>query len=148
MTWQWNGRDLTEDDAEKYYGFVYCIHNLKEKKRYIGKKFFTKAGYRQVKGKRKKTRKPSDWPTYWGSNDKLIADVKRLGEENFIREVLHLCVNRSDCAYLELKEQMIAKVLERDDYYNDWLMVKVSKKNLRFLSETEQSYLSNEDEKN
>ena len=47
MTWQWNGRDLTEDDAEKYYGFVYCIHNLKEKKRYIGKKFFTKAGYRQ-----------------------------------------------------------------------------------------------------
>ena len=148
MTWQYNGRDLTEDDAEKYYGFVYCIHNLKEKKRYIGKKFFTKAGYRQVKGKRKKTRKPSDWPTYWGSNDKLIADVERLGEENFVREVLHLCVNRSDCAYLELKEQMIAKVLERDDYYNDWLMVKVSKKNLRFLSETEQSYLSDKDEKN
>ena len=147
MTWQYNGRDLTEDDAEKYYGFVYCIHNLKEKKRYIGKKFFTKAGYRQVKGKRKKTRKPSDWPTYWGSNDKLIADVERLGEENFLREVLHLCVNRSDCAYLELKEQMIAKVLERDDYYNDWLMVKVSKKNLRFLSETEQSYLSNKDQK-
>ena len=147
MTWQYNWRDLTEDDAEKYYGFVYCIHNLKEKKRYIGKKFFTKAGYRQVKGKRKKTRKPSDWPTYWGSNDKLIADVKRLGEENFVREVLHLCVNRSDCAYLELKEQMIAKVLERDDYYNDWLMVKVSKKNLRFLSETEQSYLSNKDQK-
>lgn len=147
MTWQYNGRDLTEDDAEKYYGFVYCIHNLKENKRYIGKKFFTKAGYRQVKGKRKKTRKPSDWPTYWGSNDKLIADVERLGEENFVREVLHLCVNRSDCAYLELKEQMIAKVLERDDYYNDWLMVKVSKKNLRFLSETEQSYLSNKDQK-
>ena len=147
MTWQYNGRDLTEDDAEKYYGFVYCIHNLKENKRYIGKKFFTKAGYRQVKGKRKKTRKPSDWPTYWGSNDKLIADVERLGEENFLREVLHLCVNRSDCAYLELKEQMIAKVLERDDYYNDWLMVKVSKKNLRFLSETEQSYLSNKDQK-
>ena len=147
MTWQYNGRDLTEDDAEKYYGFVYCIHNLKENKRYIGKKFFTKAGYRQVKGKRKKTRKPSDWPTYWGSNDKLIADVERLGEENFVREVLHLCVNRSDCAYLELKEQMIAKVLERDDYYNDWLMVKVSKKNLRFLSETEQSYLSNKEQK-
>ena len=147
MSWMWNGDVLTEEIAEKYYGFVYCIHNIKEKKRYIGKKFFTKAGYRQVKGKRKKTRKPSDWPTYWGSNDKPIADVKRLGEENFIREVLHLCVNRSDCAYLELKEQMIAKVLERDDYYNDWLMVKVSKKNLRFLSETEQSYLSNEDKK-
>lgn len=147
MTWQYNGRDLTEDDAEKYYGFVYCIHNLKEKKRYIGKKFFTKAGYRQVKGKRKKTRKPSDWPTYWGSNDKLIADVERLGEENFVREVLHLCVNRSDCAYLELKEQMIAKVLERDDYYNDWLMVKVSKKNLRFLSESGHQYVSDKNKK-
>lgn len=147
MTWQWNGRDLTEDDAEKYYGFVYCIHNLKENKRYIGKKFFTKAGYRQVKGKRKKTRKPSDWPTYWGSNDKLIADVKRLGEENFIREVLHLCVNRSDCAYLELKEQMINKALEREDFYNDWIMCKISKKNLRFLSESGHQYVSDKDQK-
>ncbi len=147
MTWQWNGRDLTEDDAEKYYGFVYCIHNLKEKKRYIGKKFFTKAGYRQVKGKRKKTRKPSDWPTYWGSNDKLIEDVKRLGEENFIREVLHLCVNRSDCAYLELKEQMMAKALEREDFYNDWIMCKISKKNLRFLSESGHQYVSDKDKK-
>jgi len=147
MTWQWNGRDLTEDDAEKYYGFVYCIHNLKEKKRYIGKKFFTKAGYRQVKGKRKKTRKPSDWPTYWGSNDKLIEDVKRLGEENFIREVLHLCVNRSDCAYLELKEQMMAKALEREDFYNDWIMCKISKKNLRFLSESGHQYVSDKDQK-
>ena len=57
MSWTWNGGPLLEEVAEKYYGFVYCIHNLKENKRYIGKKFFTKAGYRQVKGKRKKIRK-------------------------------------------------------------------------------------------
>ena len=40
MTWQWNGRDLTEDDAEKYYGFVYCITNRGTAQKYIGKKFF------------------------------------------------------------------------------------------------------------
>ena len=142
MSWMWNGGPLSEEVAEKYYGFVYCIHNLKEKKRYIGKKFFTKAGYRQVKGKRKKVRKPSDWEKYWGSNNTLINDVKKHGEDKFIREILYICSNRSDCAYLELKEQIDRRVLEREDYYNDWIMVKVTGKNLRFLSEQQQSYIS------
>ena len=42
----------------------------------------------------------------------------------------------------ELKEQIDRRVLEREDYYNDWIMVKVTGKNLRFLSEQQQSYIS------
>tara|TARA_R100000234_G_C4855362_1_gene116932 strand:- start:54 stop:491 length:438 start_codon:yes stop_codon:yes gene_type:complete len=142
MSWRFNGHEFTQRDVGSSFGFVYCIHNLVDKKRYIGKKFFTVAGRKQVKGKKKKIRKPSDWETYWGSNNTLINDVKKHGEDKFIREILYICSNRSDCAYLELKEQIDRRVLERDDYYNDWIMVKVTGKNLRFLSEQQQSYIS------
>ena len=99
-------------------------------------------------GKKKKIRKPSDWEKYWGSNNTLIDDVKKHGEDKFIREILYICSNRSDCAYLELKEQIDRRVLERGDYYNDWIMVKVTGKNLRFLSEQQQSYISSKNKKN
>ena len=145
MSWRFNGHEFTQRDVGSSFGFVYCIHNLVDKKRYIGKKFFTKAGYKQVKGKRKKVRKPSDWEKYWGSNNTLINDVKKHGEDKFIREILYICSNRSDCAYLELKEQIDRRVLEREDYYNDWIMVKVTGKNLRFLTESGHQYVSNND---
>ena len=147
MNWTYNGKEFTQGDVGSSFGFVYCIHNLVDKKRYIGKKFFTVAGRKQVKGKKKKIRKPSDWETYWGSNNTLIDDVKKHGEDKFIREILYICSNRSDCAYLELKEQIDRRVLERGDYYNDWIMVKVTGKNLRFLSEQQQSYISQKNKK-
>ena len=77
MNWTYNGKEFTQGDVGSSFGFVYCIHNLVDKKRYIGKKFFTVAGRKQVKGKKKKIRKPSDWETYWGSNNTLIDDVKK-----------------------------------------------------------------------
>ena len=30
MTWQWNGRDLTEDDAEKYYD-LFIVYTISKK---------------------------------------------------------------------------------------------------------------------
>ena len=131
MTWHYKGQEFKEEDIGDAYGYVYCITNLTNNKKYIGKKFFSKAGYKQVKGKRKKIRKPSDWLTYWGSNKYLCEDVKNLGENNFQREILHLCKTRSECAYLELKEQMVNCVLESEDFYNDWIMVKIRKSNLK-----------------
>jgi hypothetical protein len=68
MTWLYQGREFTEEDIGDAYGYVYRITNSTTNRKYIGKKFFSKAGYKQVKGKRKKIRKPSDWLTYWGSN--------------------------------------------------------------------------------
>lgn len=147
MSWRFNGHEFTQRDVGSSFGFVYCIHNLVDKKRYIGKKFFTVAGRKQVKGKKKKIRKPSDWETYWGSNNTLINDVKKHGEDKFIREILYICSNRSDCAYLELKEQIDRRVLEREDYYNDYIYVRVAGRNIRFLSESGHQYVSNKDEK-
>ena len=130
--WTYKGQEFCEKHIGSTYGYVYCITNLQNGKQYIGKKFFSKAGYKTVKGKRKKIRKPSDWLTYWGSNKTLLEDIQKLGEQHFRREILHLCTTRSDCAYLELREQIDRRVLESDGFYNDWIMVKVRKDHLKF----------------
>lgn len=134
MTWYYNNNEFTEDMIGESYGYVYLITNLIDNRKYIGKKFFSKAGYKTVKGKRKKIRKPSDWLEYYGSNKSLLEDVAKHGENNFKREILHLCKTRSDCAYLELKEQIDNRVLESSDWYNDWIMVKVRKNHLKLFS--------------
>jgi hypothetical protein len=129
--WTYNGKEFTEDDIGESYGYVYLIKNLANNKQYIGKKLFSKAGYKTVKGKRKKVRKPSDWLTYWGSNKQLNEDVKSLGEHNFSREILYLCKSRSECSYLELREQIDRRVLESDQFYNDWIQVRVTKAHIK-----------------
>jgi hypothetical protein len=83
------------------FGFVYMIENTVTGRKYIGRKYFTQAGTKQVNGKRKKIRKPSDWQTYYGSNETLKEDVSILGEDKFVRTILHICKNISECSYLE-----------------------------------------------
>jgi hypothetical protein len=58
MTWIYEKEPLTEI-PEGAIGFVYLITNQANGMKYIGKKFLTKAGYKQVKGKRRKIRKVS-----------------------------------------------------------------------------------------
>ena len=56
MSWLYQGRVFTEEDIGDNYGFVYILENNLTNRKYIGKKFFTKAGSKTVKGKRKKVR--------------------------------------------------------------------------------------------
>jgi hypothetical protein len=131
LNWQYNGKDFTEDLIGDNYGFVYQIKNLTNGKKYIGKKFFYSAKTKQVKGKKKKYKVPSDWQTYYGSSDTLKQDVLQLGHDNFFREILHLCRSKGECGYLEAKEQFVRGVMESEDYYNSWIMVRVRKSHLK-----------------
>ena len=115
------------EDAEGYFGFVYLITHIPTGRKYIGKKFFTKAATRQVKGKRKKIRKSSDWEVYWGSNKKLQEEVKTNGEEQYTREILHLCKTRSECSYWETWEIFNRHALMNESYYNEWVSCKIRK---------------------
>lgn len=124
--------EFKEEDIGDHWGFVYLITHITSGKKYIGKKFFTKSKTRQVKGKKKKSRVSSDWQTYWGSNLPLQEDVKRNGEEQYTREILYLCKTKSECSYLELREQIDRRVLESNSYYNSWISAKITKKNLKF----------------
>jgi hypothetical protein len=113
--------------------FVYLITNKTNGMMYVGKKLakfkVTKAPLKGKKNKRRST-KESDWREYWGSSDRLNADVEQLGPENFTREILHFCPSRGIASYLEAKEQFERKVLETDDYYNGIINVRIGGSNI------------------
>lgn len=139
--WTYNGQEIDElpRDCE---GFVYLITNLTNNKKYIGKKLAKfKTSKPPLKGRKNRRRgtKESDWRLYWGSSDRLQADVEALGEEKFTREILHFCPSRGVLSYLEAKEQFDRRVLETDEYYNGIINVRVGSS--RQLTETlEQIY--------
>lgn len=129
MQWTYKG-NVVEEIPQGYVGFVYIITNLTNNKKYIGKKLAQfKKSRPPLKGKknRRKYTVESDWRDYWGSSDNLKADVEALGENQFSREILHWCVNRSELSYIEAQEQFDRRVLESDDYYNGIINVRVGK---------------------
>ena len=133
MTWYYSGQEITElpDDI---VGFVYLITNITTGKMYVGKKLakFAKTTYKVVKlkngtKKRKKIRSKinSDWQQYYGSSPNLTEDINQQGTDNFKREILYYCKSKSECSYIEAREQFSRRVLESDDYYNGHIQVRV-----------------------
>lgn len=131
MTWYYESNPIDEIILESYVGFVYCITNLTNCRRYIGKKLLKFKRSKQVKGKKKRFLVDSDWRTYWGSNKALIADVQALGEGKFRRDIMRLCASKGECNYFEAKLQFECNVLETDMYYNDAIMVRVHRSHLK-----------------
>jgi hypothetical protein len=133
--WTYKGNIFQSEDIGKYVGFVYLITNLLTGKKYIGQKLFTKATSRIVNGKTKKSRGVSTWKKYYGSSIDVKFDVQKLGRDNFKREILYLCENKSLMNYLEALEIFRRGALISENYYNLWCKVTSSKKFLKLLKE-------------
>jgi len=116
-----------ELDPKKIYGFVYLIENLVNGRKYIGKKLFFFKGFKTVKKKKKRILVESDWKTYYGSSNALQKDLDKIGKINFRRIILHLCTSKSECSYLEMKEQVERNAILSDKYYNDQIRVRVTR---------------------
>jgi len=133
MTWLYQNTPI-ETLPEDCVGFVYLITCNPTGRKYIGKKLakFSKTTYKTVTQKngikkRKKIRSKidSDWREYYGSSPELTADVITLGTENFTREILYYCGSKSECSYIEAREQFNHRVLESDDYYNGQIVCRI-----------------------
>jgi len=133
MTWLYENQPV-ETLPEDCVGFVYLITNLSSERKYIGKKLakFSKTTQKTVKlknGTKKKkkirTKVDSDWRDYYGSSPELTKDVESQGKDNFKREILYYCKSKSECSYIEAREQFSRRVLESKDYYNGHIQVRV-----------------------
>ena len=132
MQWTYQNQPVNEI-PEGYIGFVYIITNTVTGQKYIGKKLAQfKRTKPPLKGKKLKRRSTveSDWREYFGSSDRLNADVQALGPEKFTREILYLCKSKAELSYLEAREQFERRVLETDDYYNGIINVRVGGSNI------------------
>lgn len=135
----YQGQEITEI-PDHYVGFVYMIINTLTGRRYLGKKLskFSRTSYKTVRlkngrKKRKKIRRKidSDWRHYYGSSPELTRDVQRLGPANFAREILFFCRSKSECSYVEAREQFNHRVLESNDWYNGHIRVRVHGSHIR-----------------
>lgn len=144
MSWFYQDTLITEL-PEDCVGYVYCITNLTNDRKYIGKKLskFSKTTYKMVKlkngtKKKKKIRSTieSDWQVYWSSSEELKQDVAKLGEDNFKREILYFCRSKSECSYIEAREQFTRRVLETDDYYNGIINCRINQAHIRKFFQT------------
>jgi len=133
MTWLYQNTPV-ETLPDSCVGFVYLITNNLTGRKYIGKKLakFSKTTYRTVKQKngikkkkRIRSKIDSDWQQYYGSSAELTADIEQLGTHNFTREILYYCASKSECSYIEAREQFSRRVLESQDYYNGHIQVRV-----------------------
>ena len=141
MVWLYENKQI-DVLPEECVGFVYLITNNLTGRKYIGKKLakFSKTTYKTVKlkngnKKRKKIRSKidSDWQLYYGSSPELTKDIEQLGPGNFTREILYYCGSKSECSYIEAREQFSRRVLESDDYYNGHIQVRVHGSHIRKL---------------
>jgi len=148
--WHYSGSivDHIDQFPEGAIGFVYKITSLDspDGKFYIGKKNIhstrnIKLGKKELEAQaalkkpgkklsKKKVVKESDWKTYYSSEPVLKEEVKSLGPSLFKREILEIAFSKKQLTYFEIKYQILHRVLESDNSYNNNISGHFFKKDL------------------
>jgi hypothetical protein len=134
--WYYGDTEFTSDMICDYVGYVYCITDLSNNKKYIGKKLFKSTRkLKPLKGQKRRRTKilESDWMDYYGSSEEVKMLVEEKGPSNFHREIIHLCNTKGEMSYLEAKEQFDREVLLSDDYYNEFIGCKIHSRHVKNL---------------
>ena len=130
--WVYKNTTFTSDDINDQFGFVYCITNNKNGRKYIGRKYFWK--FRTPRGKKRKVKSESDWKKYYGSSEELKEEIGKLGRENFSRTILSLHNTKGKTNFEETRQLFVHGVLteQLDDgtpkYYNSNILSRYFRK--------------------
>ena len=130
--WTYQGRPFTSDDIDNFFGFVYCITNNTNGRKYIGRKYFWK--FRTPRGKKRKVKSESDWKKYYGSSEELKEEIQQLGRHNFSRVMLSLHKTAGKTNFEETRQLFVNGVLteQLDDgtprYYNSNILSRYFRK--------------------
>lgn len=133
-------------DWENLFGFTYIIKNLENNRYYIGKKNFystltkklSKKELKEITDKRlktyKKITKESNWKDYWGTVTSNMDYMKELqnSKKNFAKEIISLAYSKKELTFLELEEQINHNVLRDDLSYNNNILGKWFRKDLKY----------------
>ena len=110
MLGHWSSPPFNPDE---YFGFVYLITCIPTGKMYVGKKNF-----------RNKNGKESNWKNYTSSSKELNFDIKKLGKNQFLFEIIGVYKNKESLSVGEIREQENRNVLHEKfesgerKYYN------------------------------
>lgn len=127
----YQNKEFTSSDIGEAFGFVYRIINTITGQTYIGRKyFFSVRRKKPLKGRKNKRvfRKESDWRDYFGSSEDLKADIEKLGQVNFKREIITVYRTKGEVNYNETRLLFGLNVLDAVDekgnkmYYNTSIM--------------------------
>ena len=124
-----HGHWICEKFEPESFGFIYLITNIKNNRKYIGKKQLQFKKSRRLKSRknRKVSYSESDWKTYTGSCRELNEDIEKYGKENFTFEILRLCKSKWELGYEEIKLQIENEVIKNKQYYNGILNCRLGK---------------------
>jgi len=124
-----HGHWICEKFEPESFGFIYLITNIKNNRKYIGKKQLQFKKSRRLKSRknRKVSYSESDWKTYTGSCRELNEDIEKYGKENFTFEILRFCKSKWELGYEEIKLQIENEVIKNKQYYNGILNCRLGK---------------------
>lgn len=132
LPWIYQDKEFTET-PRNYESFVYLIEDTENGKLYIGKKsFWSTTKVVNEKGKKVNKRVESEWKKYYSSNPEISKLAQGGNGARFKRTILHLCVSKGTATYLEAREIMERRCLEKpNNYYNYFLELRVNSGHLK-----------------
>ena len=73
------------------------------------------------------TKTESTWKIYTGSSKELNEDIAKYGKDKFTFTILEWCNSKFELGYKEIKRQILADVLLKEDYYNGIINCRLGK---------------------